>query len=202
MNDDELRRRYQAGMRNADATAHAAPDPELMNRVVRGEASDAERLSVLDLVMQSEELRREYDTFRALAASERTVPARWPRLLAAAVVLIAAGGILTWRSATPPEEVWRGASGQDFLVAPAPTAVVALPVTLVWHVVPGAHAYAIEILNDEGTVLTQFTTTDTMVVIPETVEFTPGSHYGWAVTARLDTGASTRSTLSRFSIQP
>ena len=134
MNDDELIRRYQAGMRQAGASAGNAPDPEIVLRVARGDATEAERLRVLDAVMQSDELRREYDTYRALAAGARSAASVWPRRLAAAalVALVAGAGYwaLFWRSQGVS---WRGGGGGVATISPANGAEIAAPVRLVWH---------------------------------------------------------------------
>ncbi len=96
MSDDELQRAYQEAIRRQESPPEA-PDPDLLRRVAMGQATEAERLAMLDRVMQSEELRREYDTFRALVAAERHRSTTWPRLLAAAAILLVAGGTLVWR---------------------------------------------------------------------------------------------------------
>ena len=202
MNDEALQRRYQEGMRQLGTPGDGAPDPDLIRRVARGEATEAERLRVLDIVMQSEGLRREYDTFRALAAAERLGRSRWPRLLAAAALLVVVGGTLMWRDAPPPEEAWRGGGDVAATISPAPNAAVTTPVRMVWLTTPGAHAYDVEILREDGTVLARYTSTDTTASVSDTAGFVPGARYGWAVTARLKNGGSARSSLSWFTIQP
>lgn len=202
MNDHELQRRYQEGMRQVNAPAGTAPDPELIQRVARGEATEAERLRVLDVVMQSEDLRREYDTFRALTTAGGAggrIP--WPKVLTAAVLLVMAGGALIWQSAKPPEDVWRGGGDTVGLWTPATGAVVAAPVVLGWQAVTGAHEYEIEILGVDGSEVSRFLVVDTTAAIPDSTPLVPGSEYTWSVLARLDNGASIRSPYSRFTIQ-
>jgi hypothetical protein len=202
MNDEELRRRYQDGMQKRTAGAEETPDPELLLRVARGEATEAERLRILDVVMQSEELRREYDTYRALAAGARTPSARWPHWLAAAVVLIVAGGAMFWGMSRTNEDVWRGGEGLLELVAPAQDAAVTPPVTLEWRAAPGAHAYAVELLADDGRPVALYETADTIQVVADSAWLLPGARYRWTVTARLPDGASARSALRSFSLRP
>lgn len=202
MRDEELRRRYQDAMQKRTAGAHDPPDPEFLLRVARGEATEAERLHVLDVVMQSEELRREYDTYRALAAGARTPSVRWPRLLAAAAVLAVAGGAIFWKVSRPGEEAWRGGAGLLETVAPAQDAAVTPPFTLEWRAAPGAHSYGVELLSDDGRLVAHYETADTIQAISDSTGLLPGARYRWAVTARLENGASSRSALRSFSLRP
>jgi len=202
MNDDELQRLYQEGMRRPEETPAAAPDPALLLRVARGEAPEAERLRVLDAVMQSDALRREYDTFRALALAPQRRGVIWPRLLAAAAVLVVAGGAVLWTRSAARDDTWRGEGGQVSPVSPHPDAAVSPPVTLVWHAVAGAHAYDVELLAEDGHLVARFETPDTMQIVPDSAGLLPGGAYRWAVTARLNDGASARSDLVRFSLRP
>jgi len=202
MTDDELQRLYRQGMQrpgNADADA---PDPALLLRVAKGEATEAERLAVLDRVMQSGELRGEYDLMRALASAQQRRATLWPRLLAAAVVVLAIGGSLIWRRASVQQDPWRGGGEHLPIVAPLPDALVAAPVTLAWHPAAGATAYDIELLGEDGKVVWQYSTADTVQAVPATVGLVAGPAYRWSVTARLPDGVSVRSPLSSFRIRP
>ncbi len=202
MNDEELRRHYQDGMQRPTLGVPEGPDPDLLLHVARGDATEAERLQVLDLVMQSDDLRREYDTYRALAAGAQTAPARWPRLLAAAALLAAAGGAAFWGLSRTNEEVWRGGEGLLETVSPAQDVGVTPPVTLAWRSAPGAHTYEVELLADDGRLVARYETPDTTQVVPDSAGLLAGAKYRWAVTAHLADGASTRSALRSFSLRP
>lgn len=201
MSDDELQRAYQEAIRRQESPPEA-PDPDLLRRVAMGQATEAERLAMLDRVMQSEELRREYDTFRALVAAERHRSTTWPRLLAAAAILLVAGGTLVWRREKLHEDPWRGTGHQLALAAPAPDAEVSAPVTLAWHPAAGAHGYEVELLADDGSLLAGWTTADTLQLVPASTALAPGAVYRWSVTARLEEGIVLRSRLSRFTLRP
>jgi hypothetical protein len=201
MNDRDLQRLYREGMQRPGERSSDAPDPALLLRVARGEATEAERLAVLDRVMQSDELRREYDLFRALAAAQRRRETLLPRLLAAAAVVVIFGGTLVWRETHRPDP-YRGGGAPLSIIAPPADAEVAQPVTLVWHQVAGAHGYDIELLGEDGRVITKYSTADTVEVLLPEVGLAAGSAYSWSVTARLDNGIVVRSLVTRFRVRP
>ncbi len=199
MNDDELRAVYAGGMRSRPVT-DTAPDPDLLRRVARGEASDAERLQVLDAVMQSDELRREYDMFRALAAGSRGrtfSPPAWIGLAAAMLIAVYAGA--RWWHGQATEEPYRGTGSEVTLVMPAADAHMSLPVTLTWQAVRGAHQYDIEVLDAAGQPAHRVSVRDTTVTIagPALVV----GDYHWSVAARRADGTVARSGTSRFSVR-
>lgn len=201
MTEKNLGRLYREGMQRPGELPADAPDPALLLRVARGEASEAERLAVLDRVMQSDQLRREYDLFRALAAAQRRRETVLPRLLAAAAVVLIVGGTLVWRESHRPDP-YRGGGAQLSIVAPLPDAEVGQPVTLVWHPVAGAHRYDIELLGEDGRVITKYSTADTVEVVLPTVGLVGGVFYSWSVTALLDDGAAVSSPVARFRVRP
>ncbi len=199
MNDDELRAIYAEGMRARPVT-DASPDPELLRRVARGEASEAERLRVLDAVMQSEELRREYDTVRALAAGGRRRlpgPTAWVGLAATLLIAVYAGA--RWWNDRATTEPYRGSASEVALVKPAADARVSLPVTLTWHAVGEAHQYDVEVLDAGGQPVHRGSGPDTTATIaaPALV----AGDYHWSVVARRADGTVVRSGISRFSVR-
>ena len=205
MTEDELVAAYQARLRRGDLPP-GAPDPEAIQRVAAGRAGEAERLRVLDVVMQSESLRREFELFRALAAAES--PRRAPRLprqllaLAAAILVMVMAGSLWWqRHPAGPEPARGGASGVS-LLTPAPGARVSPPVTLQWAGVPGASSYSVEVLAADGSVLFDAAGTDTQVVLPGSVPISAGESYVWRVVATVTDGRRVESEPRRFSAAP
>lgn len=202
MNDDELMRRYQEAMRDAGPSGEAAPDPELLRRVAGGEASEAERLRVLDLVMQSEALRREFDTFRALAAGGRPAAFAWPRRLAAAALITLVAGGSYWALSAPMEEAsWRGAGGSVVPIVPTDRSEVSAPLSMMWHSLPEATEYQIEIMEENGRLVAEFETSDTMFVVPPEAGLRASTPYRWGVTARGALGELGHSPLSRFALR-
>lgn len=202
MRDEELRRRYQDAMQQRDAGGHDTPDPELVLRVARGEATEAERLRVLDVVMQSEELRREYDVYRALVAGAHSETSVWPRRLAAAALIAVVVGAGYWALFWPPEGVsWRGGGGGVVTIFPANGAKIAAPVRLVWHLVPGAREYQIELMEENGRLVAEFQTPDTVFVVPVGTGLRAGTPYRWGVTARQPNGESANSPLGKFTVR-
>ncbi len=202
MTDDELMRRYQDGMRRAETAPPNAPDPDTVRRVARGDATEAERLRVLDAVMQSDELRMEYDTFRALAAGARSAALVWPRRLAAAALIAVVAGSGYWALISPtPEASWRGGGSGLTTIAPSDGAEIAAPVRLVWHPLPGTKVYQVEIMEENGRLVAQFETRDTTFVVPPEIGLRVGIPYRWGVMARRDRGESVNSSLGKFTVR-
>lgn len=202
MSDDELMQRYQEAMRHAEPPGEAAPDPELLRRVARGEVPERERLRVLDIVMQSEKLRREYDTFRVLAAAGRPAAFAWPRRLAAAALITVVAGVSYWALSAPKEEAsWRGGASGVVPIAPTDRSEVSAPLHLVWHSLPEATEYQIEIIEENGRLVAAFETSDTMFVVPSEAGLRGSTPYRWGVSARGALGESGHSPLHRFTLR-
>lgn len=204
MTDDELAEAYRARMRQAGVPA-GAPDPEMIQRVASGQASEEERLRVLNLVMQSEPLRREFDVFRALASVHppaRQFPRRGLALAAGLLVTVMAGS-LWWRGQASAPEPFRGGGGTAVaLIAPAEGARVGRPPTLTWAAVPGATSYEVEVLAGNGTVVFSTSGRDTTAAWPESVALDPAGNYVWRVEAALPDGRTVTSAPGSFSGAP
>ena len=203
MTDEELAEAYRNRMRHG-AWPSDAPDPEVIQRVASGHASEAERLRVLDIVMQSEALRREFDVLRALASGHRPA-SRWPRhglALAAGLLLTVMAGSLWWRGQSVAPEPFRGGGAAVTLIAPAEGARVSRPPVLTWAAVPGATGYEVEVLAGNGTVVFSAAGPDTTAAWPESVQVDPVGSYVWRVEAALPDGRTLTSTPGTFSGAP
>lgn len=205
MNDEELARAYRARMRQG-ALPPDAPDPEAIQRVASGRATEAERLQVLDAVMQSEPLRREFDVFRALSAGDAPLPARrMPRhllALAASLLVVVMAGSLWWQRHPANPEPTRGEPSAVSLIAPVDGATAAAPVALRWAAVPGATSYAVEVLAADGRLVFRAQGTDTVVVLPGTAPVLAGESYVWRVVATGPGGRQLESESRAFSGAP
>lgn len=203
MNDDELRRAWQAAMKDAPATADPVTEEELLALVER-RGGEATRLAILDRVMASETARREFELLRAAASAGRAVkpaprPRRWivPVLAAAAVALVAVTLTITRR---PPPPQFRGPGGEAVsLLAPWDGAEVpgAAGTRFEWRAVPGVERYRIEVLDSDQAVVFEAEPADTEAVTDRALP--PGS-YLWRVEARLRDGTRRFSPVRRLTV--
>jgi hypothetical protein len=204
MNDEDLRREYQRASRSAPPGPH--PEPEELERIVNGEGSEAERLDVLDHVLQCPTCGPELDLLRTAAegsrAAERRAPAtRWLALAAAALLLVGIG-TFTLRgrhNGIPSQDVMRGNADAIAVIEPAARSSFALPIHLAWHPVSGASTYRVELLSAKGDLVHAWTTRDTTLVIADSAQVSPGASYDvWVRATRADR-TEISSPLVRFS---
>lgn len=204
MTDEALRRAFREGLAG-QAGRTDCPPPEALAALVVGEGDELGRLAVLDHVMSCAACHRDFELLRAV---ERAGPAdthqkarTWA--LAASVVLALGAG--TWflrgELARPGEDTVRGGSGGFSLVSPAPGAAAGHPVTLRWHAVPDAQSYAVELLAADGAPVHAWTTTDTVVVVADSIPLDAGRDYAWWVRARRRDGSEVRSPVTRFTVR-
>lgn len=206
MNDDELRRTYQAGMRDAPGPGPEAPvtEDELLMLVER-RGDEATRLAILDRVMASETTRREFELLRSAASAAKAVrpaPARsrWivPLLAAAAVALVAVALTVTRREHEPQ---FRGPTNGEMvaLVAPWDGAEVggSAGLRFAWHPVRGARQYRIEVLDPSQAVVFEAEVADTEAVTETAL---PAGDYLWRVEARLRDGSLRHSPVRRLRV--
>lgn len=189
MSDEELRQRYQAGLKRRVGSDHGV-SVEQLEALVAHRLSEAEAVALLDRVMADEGLRREYELLRSIEAT-RTPASSWirPAVLALAAGIAAVVAIASLRS--PREDVAagtvRGTERGVLLVSPAPGAAVPLPETLVWSSVSGARGYRVEVLAPDGTVVLAHEGVDTtLTVLPGAV---PLGTAQWWVEVRFASGA-------------
>jgi len=216
-----------SGGRDGARPAEGCSSPEDLALLASGEGDEARRLAILDHVMTCRTCQRELDLVRAAASagremgSGRSAPAiarrGWLRtygtLLAAAAVLIAVGltvGTIRTRNgggaAHDASTVLRGSGRGDAtaaiqLISPANGAQSRLPLTLVWHAVPGEHAgssaYRVEVLDSTGApALVEQSVRDTTLAL-SAQRLRPDENYSWWVSTSLG-GSVLRSRLSRL----
>lgn len=202
--DEALREAYAPKLRDT-STGHGprCPSPDALLAAAKGEGPERERLQVLDRALQCAACRRELALLQAVSGSgtgQRAASARsssWRRFvpLAAAASIVLAVGIVSldrWRQ-RPDEEIMRtgpGGAGEITLIAPASERhAAAKPVTFVWHSVPGAIQYTLEVDTNDGTVLFAARGADTVQTVPN---LTAGERR-WSVRAHMDDGSERRS---------
>ena len=204
MNDDELRRSYQAGMRDEPAPEAPVTEEELLMLVER-RGDEATRLAILDRVMASETTRREFELLRSAASAAKSVrpaPARprWivPLLAAAAVALVAVALTFTRRDSEPQ---FRGPTNGEMvaLIAPWDGAEVggSAGLRFAWHPVRGTRLYRVEVLDPSQNLVFEAEVADTEAVTGRAL---PAGDYLWRVEARLRDGSLRHSPVRRLRI--
>jgi hypothetical protein len=188
MNDEQLRDAYERGLVQSDGEASLDDvSAERLRRLVEGEGSESERLRTLYLALSTADGRRELEIAWAAARAARPRRQTWQRYAIAASVLVALGlsGVL-WRErqdALAP--VLRGADSPVTLVAPVGEVAEDRAARFVWRPVGRAEKYLLVVVDTSGTELFAHETTDTALVLPDSVRLSPGRAYLWWVQARL-----------------
>jgi hypothetical protein len=187
MTDAELRDIYTQALTSRGTGRNACPTPDALEALVTRSGAEEARLATLDHVMSCEACKKEFELLRAIHAAEmadaRAAPRRslTPLLAAAAVVVVV--GALTITTIKRPSPVRGAGPSADIelvgIVGPS----------LVWHAIPGAVHYDVEIIDASGTTLFHQRTTDTTVALPSTIS---GS---WWVRATLRDGSEHRSAI-------
>jgi hypothetical protein len=203
MNDEALRRIYQE-MLARDTAASPSPHvtPEEMLAVIERRASSAERLRILDRVMQSEVTRRDFELLRAAVAASRPRPGLAPRWAAAAAVLIvSAAGIVLWQT-RPEQNVLRSGGDELTLTAPPDTPAASGPLVFAWRRIPRAVSYELELVDASGALVHLGSVSDTSWTPPDTLHLVPGIEYRWWVRATLNDGTVVEAPPRRLMLSP
>lgn len=185
MDDETLARAYREATRGAADAPR--PTPEALARAVRREGSESERLETLNAALASHEGQRELALLASVAAAERSERRRYfggLRVLAIAAGLVAvvtAG--LYWKARSNNQEDYRGGTGALELIGATTRADSLL---LIWHSLPAAQRYAVEILDRDGRVVLSTQTTDTTATIARPIG--TESALRWWVQASTATG--------------
>ncbi len=185
MDDETLARLYRDATR--DPKDAPRPSPEMLQRAVAREGREEERLATLNAALASAEGRRELALLASVAAAERAAGRRRNWALqglaaAAGIALVATAGALWWSSRATPDP-YRGAASAVELVGSRNEGD---SVRLIWHAMPTAQRYRVEVLDSAGRVLQEAQTADTTATIRADV--TSQSGLRWWVQAETDSG--------------
>jgi hypothetical protein len=187
MTDAELRDIYTRTLTSRAAGRTECPTSETVEALVARQGTEESRLTTLDHVMSCAACQQEFELLRAIHAAQtaqaradpRRVRAPW---LAAAAIIIVVGAVTLARVQRP--NPMRGAS---------PSADIALVgvvgSSLVWHAIPDAVHYDVEIVDASGATIFHRRTSDTTIALPSP---TSGS---WWVRATLRDGTEHRSAI-------
>lgn len=195
MNDASLTTLYREALAaRRDEARATCPDPGQLVDLVERRGSDAARLATLDHAAACSSCLAELELLRAI---RETMPAerRWrlPAAIAAGVLIVLAGAVAGTR-------MLRHDQG-DALRGPGADGVTLLPSagssrTLVWHAVPGALSYDVEVTTDGGDLVAGRTTVDTVFALPDSLRLRAGVRYLWWVRARRADGGELRSAIT------
>jgi hypothetical protein len=191
MTDAELRDIYTRSLTSRAQSRAGCPSPEALEALVAQTGSEESRLATLDHVMSCVPCKEEFELLRAIHAAERVnAGAARPRRsvapwLAAAVVVIAAGALTLQlqRSGSNPT---RGTSSSDIAL------VGTVNGSLVWHAIPDAVRYDVEIVDASGATIFHARVADTTTAMPTTL---PNAPVSWWVRATLRDGSERRSAI-------
>lgn len=208
MTDEELRDRYQEALRNQhQATRDGCPDPETMRQVLERELPEPDRLGHLDHIMSCPDCVRDFELLRSVAIRvPRPSPGirhrPWLAVAASVVAVVGAGWWWTSRIAEQTgSDTFRGIEA-GWQIAPEGGAAVTLPVTFVWHPVPDAGGYTLELIDETGMVAARMETADTTLrVTAEATAWSPGDYHWWVI-AHLSGGRQVRGTPLLLRLQP
>ncbi len=208
MTDEELRDRYQEALSNQrQATREGCPDPETLRQVLERELPEPDRLGHLDHIMSCPDCVRDFELLRSVAIGVPR-PHRgirhhpWLAVAATVVAVVGAGWWWTSRIAeSSGSDIFRG-TGSGWQIAPEDGAALTLPVTFVWHGVPDAGRYTLELIDGTGMVAARMETADTTILVTAgATAWSPGD-YNWWVIAHLSGGRQVRGTPLRLRLIP
>jgi hypothetical protein len=206
MRDDELRRAYAALMARAPSEDRPAVPLERLLAAVEGRGSEADRIAAIDAAMADGRTASELELLRAVASNRRpaarTVPWRYaPIALAAAALALVAVPATRAVLRDPAPDAVRSATADAILLSPPEVAEGADGRRFAWRPVPGARAYALEILTASGTLVFTTRTADTTVVLPDDVPLEPSVEHRWWVAAELPDGSQRASNFRRLVVR-
>jgi hypothetical protein len=144
---------------------------------------------------------------RRLDAASRPPMVRWlavGSLAAAAVFAVMVSQRPTSDRAAEPTR-YRDApiTEQAFPAIIGPVGVaVTQPVALRWSTVPGATQYHTTVFDEEGTIVWDGETTDTVATIPVAAGLADGTAYWWRVEARIEFDRWSQSEIAPFRVVP
>jgi hypothetical protein len=197
VNENELRQTYERILARRGTRAASDVSPEEIVDVVERRGTEMARAAILNRLMASPDGRAELELVRA-AVTAASPPANRryfvPMTIAAGLLMAVVGTATFLRGRTERDQL-RGDVTGVILVAPAAGAEVGDRPMFVWHAVPAARTYSLEVLDDAGNLVTSQALRDTILVLPDTVPLVAGRSYSWRVSAQGE--ASTVTSESR-----
>ena len=213
MSDEELREAYlRATAARRDPGRGGCPGPEALQAAIRRDGPERQRLETLDHAMRCAACRREFELLRAIEVGRRAEAGEGVRrirfqrplviaLAASLLLAVALGPGLGWLRGPSPDVVRDAPDGGALAaILPADGAVVdaGAPLDFVWHPLPGAGRYDLELLTPGGAVEAAVRTADTTATLAAGT-LPPGEHR-WIVRAATPAGEQ-RSVVRRLVVR-
>ena len=200
MTDERLRRAYQSLLRSRAVEAReSCPSPDELRALVQREGDESPRLARLDHVMRCPACLSEFELLRSATAPGSTARVPWRPIALAASLLLAVGlGLALSRPPAAGAPLERGPGDGPRLESPTGRVRAADATRLVWHPVPAALGYDVEVTTPSGEVRLAATTTDTVQALPAPVA---GEELRWWVRARMPDGEQA-SEVARITVLP
>jgi hypothetical protein len=205
MNDERLRALYAGAMQRLPAPDAVEPVAlEAMVDVLERNGSEAERSSTLRAILRDPRAREEFELLRAVHRAGAEPRSRWSaavlwKIAAAVVIMTGTAWLFTVKQVD--EERLRGGVATITTVEPADGVELAAPPLFVWHQVPGAVDYRIEVVDSSGAVVFEETVNDTVSTGPVSRGLVPGNRYRWSVTVLTKGAQSIRSAIRSFTLR-
>jgi hypothetical protein len=182
-----------------DAETHLTPEEAAayLDRV----ASKSERARIENHLADCERCRSEIQGLAPIVAVRNTPRRAAPWLVAAAAAIVV---VVAWpRGGETPDVIHREAPVTATLSprAISPDGLTRFPLTLRWSAVPLASSYLARIYDQEGSVLFERETTDTLLVVGR-INLRSGIPYHWKVEARSGFDRRAASRLTEFTLVP
>lgn len=176
------------------------PDPEVLLAAVERTAPEAERMRTINHAMTCADCGEELELLRAsrIVRERSRVPRTTFAIAASLIAAVGFGYYAMKRGQLPADARALMRGGNDIeLASPAKDAVAPLQ-TLVWHPVPGARDYVVEVRRDDGSVVLRSVSSDTVFTVSDSIAAaTTGTVY-WGVAATLSDGTDRRSATRRL----
>ncbi len=225
IDENRLRSLYAPIAQAKPASRDRCPSENELLALVRREGSEENRLEVLDHVMACAPCRRDFDLLRSVELAgqqlvreqtSKSVPkqanggwtsSKWAMSVSALVACaVLAVGVRSYTvSSRPSDVVVRGTSDPVTLIAPTDgqTADMKAPVSFVWHAVPRAIEYELELLDSTGLIVFTMKTSDTTAVFADaSTLIDPSLQYRWWARAKMPSGEYLRSAMQLLHFQP
>jgi hypothetical protein len=195
---------------NEDRSGEGHPTAEDMAAYLDGRIGESARKRVEAHAAGCAECRREIAEVTAVLAPGRRTPGWrvWASAAAAAAViaLLVVGPFgmesepdSAARFRGPGSAADRGGPVRIPVASPAHGSAVGPDgLTFVWHAGGSGASYQLTLTNDEGGVVWQLGTTDTVASLPDTIDLEPASTYHWYVDALLEGGRNATSGVRSF----
>jgi hypothetical protein len=199
MKDEELQRLYRQAVARRSGTRTDCVSLDRLENAARLIGPEPERLATLNHVMTCPHCQREFGLFQTLAPPSRTPSRTWLVVGLAAGIVLAVAGVFLLKP-RPDREIIRG--GELGIVLVAPSGRTPAGPAFIWHRVADVTGYRFELLAEDQSLLFSAATSDTSLILPDSVVLQTGREYTWWIRATRPDGSEQRSLVLTFQLDP